>query len=127
MITREETYDIVEPYAPAMIESLRAVGYDLSTAVADLVDNSLTAGATEIDVLFFWNGEASSIAVIDNGSGMSESALIEAMRIGADPTLPRERNDLGRFGLGLKTASFSQCRRVIVSIASRDSTLQSSC
>ena len=65
-------YEIVEPYAPAMIESLRAVGYDLSTAIADLIDNSLTAGATEIDVIFFWNGEASSIAVIDNGSGMSE-------------------------------------------------------
>jgi hypothetical protein len=84
-----EAYDIVEPYAPAMIESLRAVGYDLSTAVADLVDNSLTAGGIEIDVIFFWNGEASSIAVIDNGSGMSEEQLIEALRIGADPTLPR--------------------------------------
>jgi len=127
MNTAGDTYDIVEPYAPAMIESLRAVGYDLSTAVADLVDNSLTAGATEIDVVFFWNGEASSIAVIDNGSGMSEEALIEAMRIGADPTLPRERNDLGRFGLGLKTASFSQCRRVIVSTRTEGSNLWTRC
>ena len=110
----QEVYEIVEPYAPAMIESLRAVGYDLSTAIADLIDNSLTAGATEIDVIFFWNGEASSIAVVDNGSGMSEEKLIEAMRIGADPTVQREPNDLGRFGLGLKTASFSQCRRFVV-------------
>jgi hypothetical protein len=110
-----EDFDVVEPYAPAMIESLRAVGYDLSTAIADLVDNSITAGATEIDIVFFWNGEASIIAVIDNGSGMTEAKLTEAMRIGSDPTLPRDRNDLGRFGLGLKTASFSQCRRLIVS------------
>lgn len=110
-----EDFDTIEPYAPAMIESLRAVGYDLSTAIADLVDNSLTAGATEIDVVFFWNGEASTIAVIDNGSGMTEAKLIDAMRIGADPTVTRQRNDLGRFGLGLKTASFSQCRRVSVS------------
>lgn len=127
MNTGQDTYDIVEPYAPAMIESLRAVGYDLSTAVADLVDNSLTAGATEIDVIFFWNGEASSIAVIDNGSGMSEEALIEAMRIGADPTVPRKRNDLGRFGLGLKTASFSQCRRVIVNTRTEGSDLWTRC
>jgi hypothetical protein len=123
----QEDYEIVEPYAPAMMESLRAVGYDLSTAIADLVDNSLTAGATEIDVTFFWNGEASSIAVIDNGSGMSEAKLAEAMRIGADPTIPREPNDLGRFGLGLKTASFSQCRRFVVSTKSDGPDLRTRC
>ena len=123
---KPEAYDIVEPY-PAMIESLRAVGYDLSTAVADLADNSLTAGAREIDLTFFWNGEASSVAVIDNGSGMSEEQLIEALRIGADPTLPRLRNDLGRFGLGLKTASFSQCRRVVVSTRTAGADLRTRC
>jgi hypothetical protein len=127
MPTAKDPYDIVEPYAPAMIESLRAVGYDLSTAIADLVDNSLTADATEIDIFFFWNGEASSIAVIDNGSGMSEQELIAAMRIGADPTQPRHRKDLGRFGLGLKTASFSQCRRVIVSTRTEGSNLWTRC
>jgi hypothetical protein len=123
----QEVYEIVEPYAPAMIESLRAVGYDLSTALADLIDNSLTAGATEIDIIFFWNGEASCIAVIDNGSGMSEEKLIEAMRIGADPTVPREPNDLGRFGLGLKTASFSQCRRFVVSTKTDGAELRTRC
>lgn len=120
-------YDLVEPYAPAMIESLRAVGYDLATAMADLVDNSITAEATDIHIEFFWDGEASSIAVTDNGKGMSEEQLIEAMRIGADPTVPRERNDLGRFGLGLKTASFSQCRRVTVSTRKDGDALQTRC
>jgi hypothetical protein len=110
-----------------MIESLRAVGYDLSTAIADIVDNCITAGATEIDVVFFWNGEASTIAVIDDGSGMTEANLIDAMRIGADPTLTRDRNDLGRFGLGLKTASFSQCRRVIVSSRVTGGDIQTRC
>lgn len=123
----QELFDLVEPNAPAMIESLRAVGYDLSTAIADLVDNSIAAEATEIDFIFFWNGEASSIAVIDNGRGMSEEALIEAMRVGSDPTRTRSRNDLGRFGLGLKTASFSQCRRVIVSSKTEGAELRTRC
>jgi hypothetical protein len=111
----EQEYDIVEPYAPAMIESLRAVGYDLPTAVADLIDNSISACATQIDLIFEWNGEESVICVADNGLGMDESHLIRAMRIGStDPTETREKNDLGRFGLGLKTASFSQCRAFTV-------------
>lgn len=109
-----DAFDIVEPYAPAMIESLRAVGYDLSTALADLIDNSISAQSTQIDLYFYWNGEGSRIAVVDNGSGMTEERLLEAMRIGADPTVARDRKDLGRFGLGLKTASFSQCRRLTV-------------
>ena len=126
-MTVHEDFDVVEPNAAAMIESLRAVGYDLPHAIADLVDNSLAAGATEIDFIFFWDGELSSIGVIDNGAGMSEEALIEAMRIGTDPTLPRKRDDLGRFGLGLKTASFSQSRRVIVITKTEGSDLKTRC
>ena len=122
-----QDYDVVEPYAPAMIESLRAVGYDLSTAIADLVDNSITAGAMEIDIAFFWDGELSTIAVIDNGRGMVEDKLIEAMRIGADPTVTRAKDDLGRFGLGLKTASFSQCRRLTVSSKTDGASVHTRC
>jgi hypothetical protein len=107
----EREYDVVEPYAPAMIESLRAVGYDLPTAVADLIDNSISAGASQVDLIFEWNGEESAICIADNGRGMDESQLIQAMRVGStDPTETRAETDLGRFGLGLKTASFSQCR-----------------
>jgi hypothetical protein len=108
-------FEIVEPYAPAMIESLRAVGYDLPTAIADLLDNSITAGATEIDLTFEWRGRDSLIGISDNGIGMDEDRLTQAMRIGSsDPTETRARNDLGRFGLGLKTASLSQCREFTV-------------
>src|SRR5689334_1788206 len=108
-------YDLIEPYAPAMIESLRSVGYDLPMAVADLADNSISAGATTIDISFIWDGENSVIAIEDNGSGMTEAKLKDAMRIGSsDPTEIRARSDLGRFGLGLKTASFSQCREFTV-------------
>ena len=111
----EPEYDVVEPYAPAMIESLRAVGYDLPTAIADLIDNSLTARATRIDISFEWNGEDSVICIADNGTGMNEEQLKQAMRVGStDPTVRRAKHDLGRFGLGLKTASFSQCREFTV-------------
>ena len=111
----EPKYDVIEPYAPAMIESLRAVGYDLPTAVADLIDNSISASATQIDLTFEWNGEQSAVCIADNGLGMDELHLRQAMRVGStDPTETRAVNDLGRFGLGLKTASFSQCRSFTV-------------
>jgi hypothetical protein len=110
-----QEYEVAEPYAPAMIESLRAVGYDLPTAIADLIDNSISAHATQIDINFDWKGPDSVICVADNGTGMDEDRLTLAMRIGSsDPTEPRAKNDLGRFGLGLKTASLSQCREFTV-------------
>lgn len=97
------------------MESLRAFSYELPTAIADLVDNSITAGARRVWIDFFWDGADSTIAVTDDGGGMSEADLVEAMRLGStSPLAPRNPRDLGRFGLGLKTASFSQCRRLTV-------------
>lgn len=111
-------FDYAEPRAAAMIESLRAFGYDLATAIADLVDNSITAGAAKIDVDFIWDGSDSAIRVMDDGRGMSEDELFQAMRPGSKSSLEaRSESDLGRFGLGLKTASFSQCR--CLTVASR--------
>jgi hypothetical protein len=93
----------------------------LPTAIADLVDNSLTAGASKIDVYFNWNGGNSSICILDNGEGMSRERLVEAMRPGSlSPLADRDPKDLGRFGLGLKTASFSQCRRLTVKTKTHD-------
>lgn len=110
-----DAYRIVEPEPSALIESLRAFGYTTETAVADLIDNSITAGARNIWVDFEWVGDESIIAVSDDGAGMDEETLIEAMRPGSrNPLEERDRGDLGRFGLGLKTASFSQCRRTSV-------------
>jgi len=103
------------PRAGAMLESLRGLGYTTAAALADIVDNSISAGATEVVIDFTWNGTSSSVAVLDNGRGMDDAELESAMRLGdRSPLEKREQTDLGRFGMGLKTASFSQCRRLTV-------------
>lgn len=110
-----EEYDLAEPRASAMIESLRAFGYNIQTAIADLIDNSITAKAKNVWLTFFWDGSDSFISIRDDGKGMTEDALVNAMRPGSQsPLEDRDQHDLGRFGLGLKTASFSQCRRLTV-------------
>lgn len=114
-VCENRTFDIAAPSASALVESMRAFGYDLPTAIADLVDNSVAAKARNIWVDFLWDGEDSTISVTDDGEGMDEAALISAMRPGSrSPLAERAPHDLGRFGLGLKTASFSQCRRLTV-------------
>ncbi len=108
-------YDDAPPRAAALVESLRAFGYELPTALADLVDNSIFANARHVWLHFHWAGAQSAIAVVDDGDGMDEQTLLAAMRPGStNPRDPRDPRDLGRFGLGLKTASFSQGRRVTV-------------
>ena len=110
-----KNYEYAEPEAKALSQSLRAFGYDVSTAIADLIDNSITAGAENISIQFEWNDNEPWVAVIDDGCGMREAELFQAMKPGSsDPLDVRDKNDLGRFGLGLKTASFSQCRSVTV-------------
>lgn len=117
-----DQFDVVEPHADALIESLRAFGYTPASAVADLIDNSISAGARNVWLDFTWAGESSRISMRDDGSGMTPDALVSALRPGSlSPTAQREKNDLGRFGLGLKTASFSQCRRVTVATRASDS------
>ena len=98
------------PYAPTLIESTRAIGYSLEAAVADIIDNSIAAGARNVD-LFFFPIEGAYIAVLDDGVGMDTDTLNSAMQYGSkNPNAERDEKDLGRFGLGLKTASLSQCR-----------------
>jgi hypothetical protein len=114
------------PHAGHMLESLRGLGYTTATALADLIDNSITANADEIRIHLEWNGPESWVRIVDNGSGMDDASLEAGMRLGGrDPRAERSKNDLGRFGLGLKTASFSQARRLTV--ASRQSGGQVSC
>lgn len=113
-------YDIVEPRADALIESLRSFGYTPEASIADLIDNSITGGARNIWIEFHWDGGRSLAAIADDGHGMSAEALMNAMRAGSrNPLEERAPDDLGRFGLGLKTASFAQCRNLTV--ASRES------
>lgn len=110
-----ESYDIAIPGASAMLESLRAFGYNIQTAIADLIDNSISARARNVWLNFCWDGRDSYIVIKDDGHGMTEAELIRAMRPGSqNPIDNRNSDDLGRFGLGLKTASFSQCRRLTV-------------
>ena len=98
-----------------MVESLRAVGYSPQTAVADLIDNSIAAGAANVWIRFWWSGAESYVAIRDDGAGMTPDELTLAMKPGTiGPLEDRNPDDLGRFGLGLKTASFSQCRRLTV-------------
>ncbi|WP_238034275.1 ATP-binding protein [Psychrobacter sp. Ps4] len=102
------------PNAAALMQSLRDIGYELDTALADLIDNSITASASLVDIVFDIKPET-KVAIIDNGDGMSRDELIKAMTIGSkNPLIERDNKDLGRFGLGLKTASFSQCKRLTV-------------
>ena len=104
-----------QPNPKSTINSYRSFGYNLSTAIADIVDNSISANAKKIDIDYKWNGKDSFISIIDNGNGMNLEELVIAMTPGSkDPDEVRNENDLGRFGMGLKTASFSQCKRLTV-------------
>ena len=106
--------EVVNPNIGNFVKSLRDVGYTFEIAVADVLDNSISANATEIIIhtvpkpkVFF--------CMLDNGDGMSEEELTEAMRLATrNPEESRDKKDLGRFGLGLKTASFSQCKKLTV-------------
>ena len=103
------------PSAASMTASLRDLGYSLETAIADIVDNSISAKATDIQIVCDIGSEVPAIVIADNGSGMTEEEVIAAMRPGStSPKQERSESDLGRFGLGLKTASFSQCKRLTV-------------
>lgn len=103
------------PHASALIEGHRDFGYSLETALADVIDNSITAGARTVQLIAITESEEPYIALADDGCGMNEAELIEAMRLGSrNPREKRAIDDLGRFGLGLKSASFSQCRRLTV-------------
>ena len=105
----------LSPSPAALVESLRSIGYTVETALADIVDNSISAGATHVSIRFQWSEGNPWVAVLDDGCGMNADELREAMRFGTQsPLLERAKHDLGRFGLGLKTASISQCRRMTI-------------
>lgn len=103
------------PGARRLMKSLRDMGYDFAQAVADVVDNSIEAKATWVAIDVEFDGDKSWVRIADNGKGMKPEQLREAMRFGAERDY--EEEDLGKFGLGLKTASLSQCQHL--SVASR--------
>jgi hypothetical protein len=108
------------PNAKILINSMRSIGYDFETALADIIDNSITANAKNIDIYYQTNNnENLYLCIIDDGFGMTRDELFEAMKFGTDKDV-RPKNDLGRFGLGLKTASISQARRFTVTSKKSD-------
>lgn len=101
------------PEARLLLASLRSVGYTEETAIADIVDNCISAKAKHIDIIF--ETDKMRILILDDGIGMTAQALIENMRIGSsDPSKQRDDTDLGRFGMGMKTAAFSLGKRLTV-------------
>ncbi len=101
------------PSANILLSSLRSVGYTPEMAIADIIDNSLSANASTVSIEFNWQEQ--SIIISDNGEGMSKQELLKSMNIGSsDPLDSRSIHDLGRFGMGMKTASFSLGKKLTV-------------
>lgn len=109
------TFLDVTPSAARLTSSLRDIGYNFPAAVADVVDNSIAAGATEVRIEVEFDGLDSLVVIADDGSGISATGINEALRFGTRRTY--DAGQLGRYGLGLKTASLSQCR--VLSVGSR--------
>lgn len=104
------------PLASSLMATARSFGnYDLAAALADLIDNSIRAGAKKITISFEPDDDDVIVRIRDDGLGMSKDELIQAMRpASANPEDPRDASDLGRFGWGLKSASLSQARVLTV-------------
>ena len=107
----------VPPSAASLLPALRNVGYKFHTAVADLVDNSIDANATRVEIAASFNSGDPWLRIADDGIGMAPGTLTEALRLGS--RADRGPNSLGTFGLGLKTASLSQCRRILIATRKR--------
>lgn len=115
----------LEPNASSLIESMRSIGYSFESAIADIIDNSISAKASEIQIFLLEEDGNPYIQIVDDGFGMGRDELLEAMRLGSkNPNEIRSKDDLGRFGLGLKSASFSQCR-VLSVISKKNSKIHS--
>lgn len=103
------------PTADILMFSMRSMGYSFESAIADIIDNSISANATDIKIFFPIEPNDCFVGILDNGYGMSQEELFDAMKYGSERKRnKRDDNDLGRFGLGLKAASLSQCRRLTV-------------
>lgn len=109
--------ELVEKQFPVktLLTGLRAIGYSFSTAVADIIDNSVSAGADTINVYFDPIAAVPFFCILDDGCGMNFAELNNAMMPGSDRSDKEDSDlELGRFGLGLKSASLSQCREFVV-------------
>ncbi len=119
------TYKDLPPFAPTLMESTRAIGYSTETAIADIIDNSVSAEADIIEIDFM-PSNTPYVSILDNGAGMDDQNLVQAMQYGSkNPLESRDIEDLGRYGLGLKTASLSQCK--ILTVISKRNNMINGC
>lgn len=104
-----------KPTADILMISMRAMGYSFESAIADIIDNSISASANNVFLKFPVDPMDCYVAICDDGYGMTKEELFDAMKYGSEQKRGmRAADDLGRFGLGLKAASLSQCRRLTV-------------
>lgn len=116
-----------QPSAGPVIQALRSIGYNAQTAIADIVDNSVDAKANHVHIQFEYELGNGYIRMEDNGTGMTDAELQKAMTIGSrDPREKRDKEELGRFGMGLKTASFSLGKRLCV-LTKKDGIISERC
>lgn len=115
-----EDFDEIPP-SISMIESIRSFGYNFNTAIADIIDNSITANSSKLNIHLEWNKGNPYVLILDNGDGMNDEMLAKNVVLGSkNPNEVRDKNDLGRFGLGLKTASFSMARELHIFSKTKD-------
>ncbi|MAQ97858.1 MAG: hypothetical protein CMD50_01025 [Gammaproteobacteria bacterium] len=116
------------PEPRSHIKTLMRIGYDLNSAIADIIDNSITAKAKNIKIKCPSESEEPYLSILDDGHGMSSAELLQNMKIGCkDPNEKREAGDLGRFGSGMKTASFSHARRLTVITKKKGKKIAAAC
>ena len=119
----QQEFDFSIVSAKLTIEAMRDSGYkDTDHALAELIDNSVEAGADLIEVIAvetppdpnrsYARARVSEIAVVDNGEGMDRTTLRRALKFGDGTRLDRSSRGIGRFGVGLPQSSISQCTRV---------------
>lgn len=112
------------PNLSNFLSSFREIGYLCEVAIADIIDNSVSAKSSVIKITALEN-PYKKISIYDNGLGMSTRQLEEAMRLSSkNPNDKRAKEDLGRFGLGLKVASFSQCKKLTVITKTKDNAIE---
>ncbi len=102
-----------EPNAAILIDALQNIGYDNISAITDIVDNSIDAGATKIQIQLTKEKDGLKIMFIDNGKGMTKEILNQALKLGSD-TLHDSISDLGKFGMGLSTAGLALANKTTV-------------
>lgn len=112
------------PHADFLMGSMRSLGYTFESAIADIIDNGISAYAEHIQLRFPMDSSADCyVSILDNGIGLNKKSLLEAMRYGSySCEATRDKYDLGRFGLGLKAASLSQCK-ILTVVSKENSTI----